>query len=319
MRQFNNAAASISASIYYYFLKFLLASAFVINIAGCLGSPKQQSFGSAKLSPDGSVLAVMEFDKEGAQLKIKNVNQLHDDWQKIKIPISAGSFNFSQSGRSILITHREEKHGILSKIELDGDYKITELYHSELGLAFPNEISSDQYLIQAVTRITKNGYSMHQWRVVASHNSVTNIGEEFGPPYSNVSLVKNSGFFIVTDADGTEKIRLFSLPNGSLPDIDKYISQETHNLVCDLEVLNCIKKDRYSDKDGYYFRVFRISKNEQCELKGFPRWIRSISISPNGKHALIVASTDYKTKPVLETLSLSISDCANFTKITLEY
>lgn len=307
-----------SFSNYSLFIKLSLAIA-ISGTAACFGSAPQQFHGDAKISPDGTVLAVIEYERTGAQLKTKTLSKTTSIWKTVSIPTSTGSFNFSPFGQQILITYKSGVGGILAKIDLENGHKLTELYRSELGLAFPNEISPGKYLIQAVVRASPNGYQIHRWKVITPPHDVVNIGEEFGPPYSNVSIHKNSGFFIVTDATGVDKIRLFSLPNGVAPDIKKYVLQETVNLVCDRSVETCVQLNRYLDESGYFFKLTRISDSEKCEIQGLPRWIRSISITPDGKHVLILASINSQAKPFIELLSLTSSGCKNLVKITQEF
>lgn len=307
-----------SFSNYFLFIKLSFAAA-ISGTAGCLGSAPQQFHGDVKISPDGTVLAVIEYERRGARLKIKTLNTTASVWKTVSIPTSTGSFNFSPFDQKILITYKNGASGILARIDLDDGHKFTELYRSELGLAFPNEISPGRYLVQAVARVSPNGYPIHQWKVITLPQDVVNIGEEFGPPYSNVSIQKNGGFFIVTDAAGVDKIRLFSLPNGVAPDIKKYVLQETVNLTCDRSVETCVQLNRYLDGNGYFFKLTRISDSEKCEIQGLPRWIRSISITPDGKHVLILASINSQTKPFIELLSFTSSGCKNFIKITQEF
>lgn len=311
--------ATFSSFVFSLVRKPLLVVLAVVNVAGCSGSQPQQFNGDAKVSSDGSLIAVMERGKAGVELKVKKLNSNLSDWQKIPIPATSGSFNFSQLGKNILITYLDGQSGILAKVDLGNANKLTELYRSELSLAFPSEISSEKYLIQAVTRVTPNGYPMHRWKVITVQQSVADVGEEFGPPYSNVSLVRDSGFFIVTDADGIEKTRQFALPNGVTPNIKKYVAPETVDLTCDRSLENCIQVNRYLDESGYFFKLVRISNSEKCEMQGFPRWNQRVSITPDGKHALVVASRNSQTRPVLELVTFVNNVCTNFIKTSEEF
>ena len=256
----------------------------------------------------------------GVELRVKSTTSTAKEWKKIPIPSTTGSFNFSQTGQNILITYRDGKSGVLAKIVLNEANKLTEIYRSELGLAFPSEISPENYLVQAVTRITPNGYPIHKWKNVTPTRAVVNVGEEFGSPYSNVNLVGESGFFIVTDdLKGTDRVRTFALPKGSAPNIGKYLASETINLSCDRTLSNCIQVNRYLDERGYFFKLKRLFNSEECELQGFPRWSYRVSMTTDGKHALVISSENTQTRPAFSLLSFTGNGCTNFIKTTQEF
>lgn len=266
----------------------------------------------AKISPDGSTLALLTFETGIAALKIKKSGT--SDWTKLSVPSGINSYGFMDSENSLLITYRQGEQSMLAKLSLDDGQKLTELYRSGGGLSFPKEISFGKYLVQAVARTTPDGYPIHHWLMIKSEGIPIKVGEEFGPPYSNVSLVNESGFFIVTDAAGDKKIRLFEFPNGEKPDVKRYVKPDTTSLVCDRVVGTCLQLNRYLDKDGYFFKVMRVSGSESCEVNDLPRWVGNISITSDGKNALIVGAQSSQGRPMLVLLGLGSGICANLSK-----
>ena len=299
-------------------IRFAVATVALTNLSGCFDNQTKRPNVDAKISPDGSWLVAAEYGKTGTELKIKKLNPSSSTWQKISVPEKTGSFNFSSSTNDLLITYTLGEGRIFAKLHSDEGYVATDIYRSELGLAFPYEVSSDKYLIQAVTRVTPNGYPIHRWKLVTSHKVLAEIGDEFGPPYDSVNLVGDSGFFIVTDIDKPNNVRAFALPNGVTPDIKKYVVPETIGLKCDRAMKNCLQENRYLDNAGYYSRIFRIVDNEKCELLGFPRSIRRISMTPDGKYAAIVGAKDTKTKLAVDVVSFIGGACTSFIKFTEE-
>jgi len=300
----------------------ILISLFVVlfSLAGCDYSPARGFTGEVRLSADGATIGVMEWDKTGAKLKIKKVSPAESEWRAVPLPPGTGSFNFSHDSQSVLVTYLIGESGVLAKFTLADVTKLVEIFRSDLGLAFPTEISPENYLVQAVNRITPNGYPIHKWKNIAPHRTVVNVSDEFGPPYSGTNLVRNTGFFIVTeDATATDRVRSYALPNGSAPDVAQYLAAETTRLNCDRTLTNCLQLNRFTEAHRFFFKLVRLYRSEKCELPGFPRWNEQVTMTPSGNHALVVSSKDPQTRPVINVLTFSGSTCTDFVKTTMEF
>ena len=295
-------------------LTTILASLFV----ACSSATSKSSF-DARISLDGKLLALMEYKETGSILRIRDLNNRESGWKRVDIPATVGSFNFGRESSKILITYSDHAGEQLARLDVSNKVPLETIHREPLGLAFPFEFGSDEFLFQAVTARTARGYPRHQWKALARDGKIWKLGPEFVIPYGGVSLM-GSGFFVLTgDGDGQNvgRVRTYALPNGTPPSINFNINSQTTAFRCSEDGNNCVRLERYINEDrfNYNYKLFRLHKEAVCEVTGLSEVIDRVHLTSNGQWAVLISADQkggVRSVVVIEFGEKSCSDLRAF-------
>lgn len=298
-------------SIEIHKLKWLMISFCLISfLMGCKPSypPNTKPVLHTTISADGEMVAtLLNAGTEQQLLRIRTLNS-NSIWRTVAAPPFTQSIRFASEGHALLVTYRipESNVDVLARLNLEKpDAEIHKIYEAA-NLAFPVELSPGQILVrtrrQVAHSVGENRSPGYYWILIGPERHVQQVGPESLLPYPAPNIV-GMGFFWTEDQVGKDKephplVLSYPLPNGRAPTYPRErLAKNTWTIECDRAAKRCLREyirnlDEIPRAD-YIYDVEVMFGAERCKLAGVSGFHDGISITPDGKAAVMALAPAY--------------------------
>lgn len=282
----------------------------------------------AKVSDDGSIVAVVRYRSSGAEMRIARLDDEPIQWRRVDIPKLTQSFNFGNSNDEILITYGENQKDKSSTVHLAGvplnvsNRPLKEYASSDVFLAFPVQISDGSILVLSGLYRAESGQVPEKiWKIIRQGIPPETIGQAF-PRYGGYPTVIGTGFYAIepvySPVGGPPKLHRWALPGGALPDVAHQLTSNTNSLKCTRQGDFCLRGHTYLENFQYLGRVVVLANGKECPLSDLPKRIDRIDVAENARVAAIVVARDAHAPRRVRVLKFANDSCQLIKNIQVE-
>jgi len=290
----------------------------LFTLLGC-SSKERPSNLDAKLSQDGTMVAVVRYRPSGAEMRVARLDRRPIQWSRVDIPALTQTFNFGNRNDEILITygknHQDKPYTVhLAGVPLNETNRpLREYASSDVFLAFPEQLADGSILVLSGLYRTKTGSVPEKiWQIVTPGNWPRTIGEPF-TGFGGEPGVIGTGFYAIEPvykpAGAGPKLHLWALPGGGVPNVAHLLTQHTSGLACTDHGDLCLRRQTFTNEFQFLGDLTAITNGKDCPLSELPRRIDRVHVAKNARVAAVVVAKDAYAPRKLRILEFARESC----------
>lgn len=300
----------------------------VLLVTGC-GKPdypsKPRPTLHTTISADGQMVATLvNAGTDKQRLRVMRLDK-GEQWEEVKAPQRTQSIQFGLTGHQLLLTHylSELKQDRLVKVDLDTQDKTLQTLYQYDDIAFPLEVSPGQVMFRTCPDKNKPGAHQcrmvgYRWQMVGPDGTTVQVGPNTIGGFSQPNVV-GTGVFWIEDQMSYRKephplIMAYPLPGGEAPVFPRErLEKNTAHVRCDRSGQRCLRKyiSNYDAKGGaqFIYDLEVLFGREQCKLVGVAGSADGVSITPDGKAAVMALGAGYEKPRHVVVMRFEPSKC----------
>jgi hypothetical protein len=321
---FSEQVASLGPGTPFFIGSVLLLS--LLALPGC--SSERSSNLDAKLSHDGTKVALIRYRSSGAEMRIAQLDHEPVQWTRIDIPELTQSFNFGNNNDEVLITygknHKDQPLTMhLAGVPLNGTSRLIKEYgNSNVYLAFPEQLDDGSILFLSGLYRTESGRVPAKiWQIIKPGSTPQTISKPWVSMGSR-PLVVGTGFYSVEavypPGPPGPKLYLWALPGGAAPEVSRYLTSYTSGLYCVSQNDFCLREVTYSNGNSYRDELIALANGRECPILGLPQWIDRINVAASARIAAVVVAEDSSSPREVRILRFASDSCRLINNTKLE-
>lgn len=283
----------------------------------------------AKISHDGSRIAVIRHKSSGTEMTVIDVDSPQIHSSRVVVPALTRSANFGNSKDDVLITYGERHKDTPYTMHLAGlslkdpRHTVTEYASSDVYLAFPEQLDDGSILVMSGLYRTKDGYIPEKiWWLVRPGEQVRIVGDPWlglgGPP-----RIVGAGFYEVEPVyrppDAGPKLHGWALPSGAVPDVSRFLTKDTNDLSCTRNGSFCLRSQFFISSNGeYHGKLTALANGKECPVPGLPPRIDRVNVAANVPVAVVVVADDAYRPRTVNVLQFASNSCQLTRNIRVE-